>query len=372
MRLAYQLVVVLSLFVMLSSSGAAAGYVAFQFNPLQDIINFFGSLFAAAPSSCTNDYSCSSFGQRVCDSQGKGFYTCGYYDADSCLDIDNSHYTACTSGTCSGGGNCIQSTRPGVCKDLDGDDPYTASSVTNSNGGTFTDKCNGNVLQEGVCGPDGLSYSIKDYPCANGCQSGACLRASTGGGTGTCTDTDSTSTYPNGNNPYARGTATASATATYAGGSSTDYCSGNTLNEFYCDANKRTSPASYDCSTIAGYVCSNGACVASAGSSQCANLPNSCPTNGAKRCDPNSPGSILVCFRDANGCNVWSSGSCPVAGQVCSNDVCVTSGGATCPSDQFTCTQAQSQQGATICDNQNKGYYTCQTDSNGCPRWYVS
>ncbi|MEK6830377.1 MAG: hypothetical protein AABY15_09760, partial [Nanoarchaeota archaeon] len=84
----------------------------------------------------------------------------------------------------------------------------------------------------------------------------------------TCIDTDKT-TYPT--IDYGE-----QGTATLGSSSSTDYCSGNTLIEAYCESSTSKKLVGYTCPS--GYACSNGACVSQQGCvpATCSSLGYSC------------------------------------------------------------------------------------------------
>lgn len=165
------------------------------------------------------------------------------------------------------------------CKDADGKDYYTSSSVTYGYDGqtstgqpvhyekTATDVCSNGVLTEYTCLNSQLSMST--YKCENGCAassrtgSGACAQAVAEVPKPTVTTSYSCSDSDGGSDYFEKGTATQS---TYVSGtqtdkfSKTDFCgTKSVLSEYYCDQSNKIALYDYTCQQ--GYYCSDGACV---------------------------------------------------------------------------------------------------------------
>ena len=165
------------------------------------------------------------------------------------------------------------------CKDADGKDYYTSSSVTYGYDGqtstgqpvhyekSATDFCSNGVLTEYTCLNSQLSMST--YKCENGCAassrtgSGACAQAAAEVPKPTVTTSYSCSDSDGGSDYFEKGTATQS---TYVSGtqtdkfSKTDFCgTKSVLSEYYCDQSNKIALYDYTCQQ--GYYCSDGACV---------------------------------------------------------------------------------------------------------------
>ncbi|MBI5224121.1 hypothetical protein HY990_06905 [Candidatus Micrarchaeota archaeon] len=143
-----------------------------------------------------------------------------------------------------------------TCNDSDnGKRYYVNGTTTSSNGTTWetrTDSCLANRVIEYYCNSDNTT-GVEVYSCPDGCSSrgGACnsLLAGASSTNETCSDTDG------GTNYNVKGTI-----SYYDGSSGTresrvDYCSGNTITEYYCRFGAKRM-ISQTCT----YGCNNGAC----------------------------------------------------------------------------------------------------------------
>src|SRR3989339_1709147 len=146
-------------------------------------------------------------------------------------------WSACTNGsktqTCSQTNcpslpltqtNTESGTTSTACTDSDGGKIYSTQGVLSYGNKSYTDYCyaNTNYVIEYYCNESDIGKA-EYYLCNGGCENGACKTNSTN--PGTCTDTDGGEIYS------IRGTTSKD------GSSSTDFCSGNTLTEYYCGPN---------------------------------------------------------------------------------------------------------------------------------------
>jgi hypothetical protein len=149
---------------------------------------------------------------------------------------------------------------PVTCIDHDGNDIYTKSYVTYK-GVDYVDSCSGSGVNEMICSPGKngkLEKSTASYPCAYGCDNGACKTMPVQ--IESCADSD------NGFIQEIAGTVSG-----YKPDSSyysyTDYCPGtDKLVEYYCH-NSQPFFTEIPCTAfingtmVFNYACENGACI---------------------------------------------------------------------------------------------------------------
>ena len=218
----------------------------------------------------------------------KGFY----------FDFDGFICSKCGNGKCEqweNTCNCPSDCRssPSSCKDTDGGKVYNVKgTVTDKYGKRYTDNCYSTTgLKEYYCSSGYVRYEY--HKCSNKCVNGACQEAIVPPNphpipAPSCTDTDG------GKNYFVAGAVYVSYPNSVGMSRQADYCSGNSVVEYYC-SNGKAAKTTYYCK----YGCSNGACRRS-GTSKCiseggsipviANPPSCCA--GLKLIKPISPGLV--------------------------------------------------------------------------------
>jgi len=138
----------------------------------------------------------------------------------------------CLSGAC----------RDPWCIDSDGGNFSEIQGYSQNATDLYNETClDGSTVVEYRCSADNRSMMGESINCLNGCSDGACLPAPS------CTDTDG------GLNYTTQGTVTSPNSSVYV-----DYCSGNSVYEYYCDAGSMEW-TSVSCPFF-GQTCSNGRC----------------------------------------------------------------------------------------------------------------
>ncbi|MFH1256023.1 MAG: hypothetical protein V1494_01890 [Candidatus Diapherotrites archaeon] len=145
-------------------------------------------------------------------------------------------------------GACVQNTNS-TCTDSDGGKDYSTKGYINGKASTGTqvtsyDQCTGGNLLEWFCNASGFADQQINL-CPNDCSDGACVNYSTV----PCTDSDGGRDY----NVFGSSSGKIRGDGTV---SSYDQCNGNTLAEWYCDAQGFIVQDNYNCP----FGCSSGTC----------------------------------------------------------------------------------------------------------------
>ncbi|MEM4598631.1 MAG: hypothetical protein QW400_02980 [Candidatus Diapherotrites archaeon] len=177
----------------------------------------------------------------------------------------------CPTGYTCKDGACVQGSSPEVCNDTDGGKNFNSKGSVTFGGQTYTDFCNGSVVNEYYC--ENNQGRSTTYSCPYGCSDGACVSSSSGksggssGGLG-----DSSGNSPGGSSSGTQNKCTDSdggmngakkGTVTYEGKSYTDSCQDSkNVFEYFCQNDQP-----YYTVITCPSVCENGACkISSSGS----------------------------------------------------------------------------------------------------------
>src|SRR3989339_451469 len=284
-------------------------------------------------SSCTNGSKTQTCTQTNCP-----LLTPIQTNTESCTTTCTPNYTNCTAwSACINGSKtqtCTQTNCPSLpstktntescttstaCTDSDGGKIYSTQGVLSYGNKSYTDYCyaNTNYVIEYYCNESDVGKA-EYYLCNGGCENGACKTNSTN--PGTCTDTDGGEIYS------IRGTTSKD------GSSSTDFCSGNTLTEYYCGPNGiLTALATCDGGCNAGVcvttctpnynncgswsACTNGSKTQTCSQTNCPSLPST---------KTNTESCTATCTPNYNNCGSWSACTNGSKTQTCSQTNCPT------------------------------------------------
>src|SRR3989339_1146446 len=273
-------------------------------------------------SACTNGSKTQTCSQTNCP-----LLTPTQTNTESCTTTCTPNYTNCTAwSACINGSKtqtCTQTNCPSLpstktntescttstaCTDSDGGKIYSTQGVLSYGNKSYTDYCyaNTNYVIEYYCNESDVGKA-EYYLCNGGCENGACKTNSTN--PGTCTDTDGGEIYS------IRGTTSKD------GSSSTDFCSGNTLTEYYCGPN----------GILTALATCDGGC--------------------------NAGVCVTTCTPNYNNCGSWSACTNGSKTQTCSQT--------NCPSLPLTQTNTESCTTPTSCTDSDSGlnYFTQGTSA---------